>query len=69
MLLKLGFSQDTILSVTLLTLYINDLPDYIFCVVAIYGDDTALYFKYHWVFNLWQQPRLASELVSDCVLG
>ena len=46
-------------------LYINDLPDDVICNIAIYVDDTTLYFKCDQSSNLWQQLELASELESD----
>ena len=35
------------------------------CDVAIYADDTTLYSKCDQASDLWQQPKLASELESD----
>ena len=52
------------LSVILLSMYINDLPDVI-CDIAIYADDTTLYPKCDQASDLWQQLELASELQSD----
>ena len=40
-----GVPQGCILSPKLYLLYINDLPDDVFCNVAIYADDTTLYCK------------------------
>ena len=40
-----GVAHDSILGPTLFLLYINDLPDDVFCNIAIYADDTTLYFK------------------------
>ena len=48
-----GVRQSFILSPTLFVLYINDLPDVI-CDIAINADDTALYFKCHGAYDLWQ---------------
>ena len=36
-----------------------------FCDIAIYTDDTALYSKCDQTSDLWQQLELASELESD----
>ena len=55
----------SILGPTLFLLYINDLPDDVFCDIAIYADDTTLYSKCDQASDLWQQLDLASELESD----
>ena len=60
-----GVPQGSILALTLFLLYINDLPDYVICDIAIYADDTTLYSKCDRASNLWQHLELASELESD----
>ena len=56
--------QGCTLGPTLFLLYPNDLPDVI-CDIAIYADDTTLYFKCDQAPDLWQQFELASEHESD----
>ena len=60
-----GVTQGFILDPTLFLLYINNLPDDVFCNIAIYSDDITLYSKCNQASDLWQQPELASELESD----
>ena len=64
-LANVGVHQGSILGLTLFLLYINDLPDDVMCVIAIYADDTTLYCKCGQASDLWQQLELASELESD----
>ena len=59
-----GTPQGSILGPTFFLLYINDLPDDVICVIAIYVDDTSLYSKHDQLSDMWQQLELASELVS-----
>ena len=44
-LVNAGVPQSSILGLTLSLLYINELPDYVMCDIAIYADDTTLYSK------------------------
>ena len=60
-----GVPQGYILGPTLFLLYINDLLDDIVCDIAIYVDDTTLYFKCDQASDLWQQLEWAYELESD----
>ena len=60
-----GVPQGSILSPTLLTLYINDLPDDIACDIIIYADHITLYSKCDQSSHLWQQLESTSELESD----
>ena len=57
--------QGSILGPKLFLLYINDLPDDVICNIAIYVDDTTLYWKGTQVSDLWEQLDLTSELESD----
>ena len=60
-----GVRQSSILGRTLFLLYINDLPDFIICDIAIYADDTTLNSTCDRASDLWQLLELASELESD----
>ena len=60
-----GVPQGSVLSFTLLPLYINELPGNVVCDIAIYADDTTLCSKYDQASDLWQQLELTSELESD----
>ena len=60
-----GVPQSSILGPTLFLQHINDLPDDVVCIIAIYADDTTLYSKCDEASDLWQQLELASELESD----
>ena len=57
-----GVLQGSTLGLTLFLLYINELPDDVICNIAIYADNTTLYYKCDQTFDLWQQLGLASEL-------
>ena len=59
------FPQSSNFGPTLLLTYINDLPDDVFCNIAIYADDTSIYFIFDQASNLWQQLKLASEFESN----
>ena len=56
-----GVSQGSILDLTLILLYIDDLSDVI-CNIAIHAGDTTRYSKFDRASDLWQQLELASDL-------
>ena len=60
-----GVIRFSILVPTLFLLYINDISDDVICNIAIYADNSTLYFKCDQVLDLWKQLELASELESD----
>ena len=53
--------QESILGPTFFLLYINNCPDDVTCVIAIYADTTL----YSEASDLWQQLGIASELEFD----
>ena len=59
-----GFPQCSILGATLFLLYINDFPGDFICDIAIYADDTTLYYKPDQASDLLKQQKMASELES-----
>ena len=58
------FMKGYVLCLTLL-LYINGLPDYIICNIAISADGITRYFQFDQASNLLQQLEFVSELKSD----
>ena len=60
-----GVAQGPILGPTLSLLYINYLPDDAISNIAIYANDTTLYYKCDQASDLWQQLELAFEVESD----
>ena len=62
--LMLAFLKGSFLVLQFSNYNFNDLPDVIYNI-AIYADDTTLYFKCDQASDLWQEIELASELESD----
>ena len=59
--LMLEFLKALFFFIHCFLLYINDLPDDVICIIAIYADNTNC----DKASDLWQQLELASELESD----
>ena len=59
-----GVPQGSILGPTFSLLYINDLPDYVICNIAIFAEDTFLYSKWDQASDLWQQLESNARATS-----
>ena len=57
-----GAPQGPIVRAPLFLLFINGLPDYVICNIAICADDTTLYSKCDQAFDLRQELEMAAEL-------
>ena len=57
-----GAHQGPIVRAPLFLLFINGLPDYVICNIAICADDTTLYSKCDQAFDLRQELEMAAEL-------
>ena len=49
-----SYTQGFILGPTFLLVYINDLPDDVFCNIAIYANDTTFFSKYEQGSDSWK---------------
>ena len=59
-----GVPQGSILDLTFLVLYMNDLPDDFIYDIAVYDDDTTVYSNSDQASNQWQELEFVSELES-----
>ena len=46
-------------------LYTDDLPDNVLCNITMYADNTTLYSRCDWAFDLWQYLQLNSHFKYD----
>ena len=60
-----SYTQGFILGPTFLLVYINDLPDDVFCNIAICANDTTFFSKYEQGSDSWKRLELTSVLESD----
>ena len=60
-LVNAGVPPGSIFSPVFFLQYIDD----VVCYIAIYAEDTTLYFKLYQTSDLWQQLELPSNLESD----
>ena len=59
-----GVPQGSILDLTFLVLYMNDLPDDFIYDIAVYDDDTTVYSNSDQASNQRQELEFVSELES-----
>ena len=60
-----GVPQGSVIDTTLFLIFINDLPDYILSKLAIYADNTTLYFSPDKTKNLFYRVEMAAHLKDD----